>query len=105
TALVLHGVVRQVGVRERAKRDVGLLPDPVAPLEDPGTFLRFDRLRLLLVRALRGAPIPLPVDAEIVEPVMRTVGGLRTVQRMAGRKRCRATPLAETHHAPPFFEV
>ncbi|HZT78042.1 MAG TPA: hypothetical protein VFA27_15415 [Vicinamibacterales bacterium] len=80
--LLLFGVVAYVRRRERPKRDVGLLPDAMTPIEDPRAFLRFDLLRVLLVRGLGCAPIPLPIDAKVVKPVMLTVRRRRAPHRI-----------------------
>jgi hypothetical protein len=46
--LVLLGVLAQVGLAERFERDVGLLPDTVAALEDARPLGCFDLLRSCL---------------------------------------------------------
>ncbi len=75
---------------------------PWRPSRIARPLLRLDLLRVLLVRGLGRVPVPLPVDAEVVEPVMLTLRRRRTVQRVSlatcrRLRLCRATEFSETH--------
>jgi hypothetical protein len=80
---VLFGVVVDVGGREGPKRDVWLLADAVAAVEDARSFLGLDLLRVLLIRRLGRVPVPLPVDTEVIKPVVIAVRRRRTCNGLA----------------------
>ena len=103
-ALVLFGVVGQIGVRKGLERDVWLLANALPTLENPDPLCRFELLRLLLVRRFRRVAIPTAVDAEVVEPVMLALRRGQASERMPVLERWSAE-FTEAHNAPPVLRI
>src|SRR5256885_17256697 len=68
--LVQIGVVAQIDIRERFERDVRLMADPVAAVENPRSLARFYVLRLPPVGGLGTGAVAASVHPEVVMPVV-----------------------------------